>query len=221
MRIKDIPSENRPRERLLKDGVSALSSSELLAIILQKGTKKENVIDMCNRLISAYGLNKLSDLSLQELQEIEGIGPAKAMQIIALFELNKRCSLANNNVKSINSAKDVFKLLHERFKNEKQEMFIALYLDVRNHLLKEEIITKGVLDASIIHPREVFRGAIKEGAKSVIIAHNHPSGDSSPSNEDIVITERLIKAGEVINIKLLDHIIIGKDSFWSYSKNKE
>src|SRR3989338_3332166 len=160
MRIKDISPENRPRERLQKHGPSVLSDAELLAIVLQKGTKEENVIDMSNRLISKYGLDKLSDLSLKELQEVNGIGPSKAMQIIALFEFNKRNNLAKVEKKQIKSAKDVFDLFHEKLKDKDKEHFIALCLNSKYNLVKEEIISVGILDASIIHPREVFKSAI-------------------------------------------------------------
>lgn len=218
MRIKDISEENRPRERLQRCGADALSDAELLAIILQKGTRGENVIDMSNRLISRCGVDKLSELSLNELQEINGIGPVKAMTIKALFEFSKRHALARKNLTKITCAKDIYELLKEKLCDLKQEVFVVIYLDAKNQILKEEIVTKGTLDASLIHPREVFRGAIKEGAHAVIVAHNHPSGDPSPSEEDKDITEKLSKAGDLLNMAILDHVIIGANTWWSWEE---
>ncbi|MBI2629867.1 DNA repair protein RadC [Candidatus Pacearchaeota archaeon] len=221
MKIKEMNKDSRPRERLLKFGVKNLSDAELLALILEKGTKQENVIEMSNRLISKYGLDKLSECSLKELQEINGIGFAKSCQVLALFELNKRQILAQKPQKFISSAKAVFEIMHEKLKDEKQENFIAVHLNNRNYFIKEELITKGILDASIIDPREVFKSAIKNSASRVILVHNHPSGDPSPSKEDQEVTEKLIDAGELLGIKILDHIIIGRDKYWSWKENKD
>ena len=180
MRIKDISPENRPRERLQREGVHVLSDAEVLAVILQKGTKEENVIDMSNRLISKYGLDKLSDLSLTELQAIKGIGPAKAMQIQALFEVNKRHNLSKQNGEPIKSAKDVYKYCSPKLNGTDKEHFMILHLDTRNRVIKDEIVSVGTLNSSLIHPREVFKSAIKESANAVILVHNHPSGDPTP-----------------------------------------
>jgi len=218
MRIKDISKENRPRERFQKLGASALSDAELLAIILQKGTKEENVIDMSNRLISKYGLNKLSDLSLNEIQEIKGIGPAKAMQILAISEITKRCNLSKKAIKKITNASDVFDLFHEKLKDEKQEHFYVLMLNNMNHVVEEKLISKGILDKTLIHPRELFRYAIKNSVSKIILVHNHPDGDSTPSKNDLEITEELAKAGNIIGIKILDHVIIGKGEKWSWKE---
>ncbi|NOQ55792.1 MAG: DNA repair protein RadC [Nanohaloarchaea archaeon] len=217
MRIKDISKENRPRERFKKNGAYSLSDAELLAIILEKGTRYENVIDMSNRLITTYGLSNLSTLSFPELQKIKGIGPVKAMQVKALFEFNKRYNISkqDKNV-SIKSAKDVFNYAHERLKDLDREHFVILHLDTKNKITKDETISIGILNASLIHPREVFKSAIKESANSIILVHNHPSGDCAPSDEDLSITKKLIKAGELLNIKVLDHVIIGDNSYWSY-----
>ena len=220
MRIKDISKENRPRERFQKFGASVLSDAELLAIILQKGNKEENVIDMSNRLISKHGLNKLSDLSLSEIQEIKGIGPAKAMQIKALFEFNKRHNLAKIDNSIIKCAKDVFDYVSKRLPSKDKEHFIILHLDSRNRIIKDEVISIGTLNVSIIHPREVFKSAIKESTNAIILVHNHPSGEPSPSHEDNKITKRLLEAGELLNIKVLDHVILGNESYWSFKENQ-
>jgi DNA repair protein RadC len=213
MRIKDISKENRPRERLQKLGPEALSDAEVLAIILRHGTKDENVVDMSNRLISKHGLGKLSELSLKELQEIKGIGPAKAMQIISSFELSKRHTIAKLSKRRISSAKDMFNLFHEKLKDEKQERFIILSLDSKNQVIGEEMISKGTLDSAAIHQRDVFKSAIKNSASRIILVHNHPSGDPTPSAS---ITDKLIEAGEILGIAVQDHIIIGNSKWWSW-----
>ncbi|MBU3912986.1 MAG: DNA repair protein RadC [Nanoarchaeota archaeon] len=219
MRIKEMPKDSRPRERLLKFGIENLSEAELLALILEKGTKKENVIEVSNRLIAQYGLDKLSECSLKELQEINGIGQAKAMQILALFEISKRKGMINKETIQIKSAKDVFEIFHEKLKDEKQENFYVLMLNSKNFVIGQEKISLGIVDSSIIHPREIFRSAIKNSASRIILVHNHPSGDSSPSKEDEKVTEEIAKAGEVLGIQVLDHVIIGK-SYWSWRENK-
>ena len=221
MRIKDISIENRPRERFQKYGASALSDADLLAIILQTGTKKENVIDMSNRLISKYGIDKLSILSLKELQEINGIGPAKAMKIKASFEFNKRQNISKKESMPVNSAKDVFEYLCPKLMNLDKEHFVILHLNTKNKIVKNETISVGILNASIIHPREVFKSAIKESANSIILAHNHPSGDPTPSEEDRQITKKLIEAGELLDIKVLDHVIVGTNEYFSFKESRD
>lgn len=215
-----MPDESRPREKFLKLGAEALTDAELLALIVQKGTKKENAVEMSNSLLSAVGIGRLSECSLKELQEISGIGFAKACQIKALFEFSRRHNLAIKPAKKIKSAKDVFNLFRERLRDEKQENFIVLILNARNAVVHEQLVTKGILDASLIHPREVFRTAVKNAASRLILVHNHPSGDNAPSKEDISITKKLSKAGEILGIKILDHIIIGRDSYWSWKESR-
>jgi len=215
MKIKDLPEQNRPRERFLKHGPEALSDSELFAIILRTGSPNENVIDMSNRLIKEYGLNNLFDCSIKELQKIKGIGPSKAMQLLAMAELGKRYSQSKNPIKKISRSKDVFDLFHERLKDKKQEEFYVLMLNSKNNIVSEKLITKGILDASIVHPREIFKEAIKNSASKIILVHNHPSGDPSPSSEDLEITKKLQEAGQMVDIKVLDHVIIGNGSYFS------
>lgn len=218
MRIKDIPEENRPRERFQKKGADALSDAELLAIILQKGSAQENVIDMSNRLLSKYGLSKLSELSLNELQEVKGIGPAKAMQVKALFELAKRQNLSKQTGKSITSAQDVFDYSASRFPVKDKECFMVLHLDSKNRVIKDEVVSIGTLNVSVVHPREIFKSAIKESANSIVLVHNHPSGDPTPSKDDEEVTEKLFEAGALLNIKVLDHVIVGRDGYWSFNE---
>jgi len=225
MRILDIPKEGRPRERFLKHGPEVLSDAELLAILLRTGTrgkkgeKGENVIDMSNRLIKEYGLDKLFECSLKELQEIKGIGPSKAMQILTIAELQKRANQSKNPVKRISCAEDVYNYFKDRLKDKKQEEFWVILLSTKNNIISEHFITKGVLDSAIIHPREVFRPAIKNSASKIILVHNHPSGDPSPSEEDLDITKKIIEVGDELGIRVLDHVIVG-DSWWSWGEKR-
>ena len=219
MKIKEMPNDSRPRERFLKLGPQSLSDAELFAILLRTGSKGENVIDMSNRLINEYGLDKLLNCSLIELEKIKGIGPAKAMQILTIAELQKRINQSKKPRTFISSAKAVYDLLNERLMDEKQENFIVILLNNRNYLIKEELITKGILDASIIDSREVFKSAIRNSASRIILVHNHPSGDPTPSKEDEEVTNNLVEAGDLLGIKVLDHVIIGKDKFWSWKEH--
>ena len=227
MKIKDLPNSSRPRERFLKLGPEALSDAELFAILLRTGTrgkkgeKGENVIEMSDRLINEYGLDKLLDSSLIELQKINGVGPAKAMQILTIAELQKRINQAKTPTSKITCAKDVFNLFHEKLKDKKEEHFYVLMLDTKNKIIGEQLISKGILDSSIIHPREVFKPAIKNSASKIVLVHNHPSGNPEPSREDLAITEKLLESGDQIDIKVLDHVIIGNGSWWSWVEGKK
>ncbi len=221
MKILDMPDSSRPRERFLKVGPESLSDAELFAILLRTGSKGENVIDMSNRLIREYGLDKLMECSLKELEKIKGIGKTKAMQILTIAELQKRINQSKTPVKKITCAKDVFDLMHEELKDKKEEHFYVLLLNNQNHVIKKELISKGILDSAILHPREVFRPAIKHSAARIILIHNHPSGNPEPSQEDLEITQRLTAAGEEIDIKVLDHVIVGKDEWWGWKERRK
>ena len=218
MKIKDLPESSQPRERFLKHGPEVLSDAELFAIILRTGVVGENVMEMSNRLISEFGLVNLFECSLKELQVIKGIGPNKAMQLLAMVELGKRYDQEKNSIKKITCAEDVFKLFHNDFKNKKQEHFSILMLNTQNNIIKKEPLTIGILNASIIHPREVFKPAIKNSCNKIILVHNHPSGDPTPSEEDLEITRKMIEVGEELDIKVLDHVIVGRDSYWSWKE---
>jgi DNA repair protein RadC len=216
VKILDLPLEDRPRERLIKFGPEHLSTGELLAVILRTGTKNENAVELANRLLKNYGLKGLSTATLQELRAIPGIKDAKACQLLACFELARRLESYTSDPKPrIKSSRDVYALLAPKMRDLKKESFTALYLNTKNALLRMETISLGGLNGSFIHPREVFKTAILESAAGVIIAHNHPSGDPAPSMEDIEVTERLIEAGRIIGIELLDHVIIGAEGFES------
>jgi len=209
--VHDLPLSERPRERLAKLGSEALSSQEILALILGRGIKGESVIITAQKLLSKFGnLKNLASASIEELTQIKGIGPAKAAQIKATFELSKR--LENYPIETsktiVKSPEDVVKTARILLKGKKKEHFLVICLDTRNHLIKTSTVSIGSLDCSIVHPREVFKDAISSSAASVIFIHNHPSGDPTPSEDDIKMTKRLIEAGEIIGIEVLDHIII-------------
>lgn len=215
MKIKEMPDDSRPREKLIKLGPENLTNAELLAIIFVIGTPGENVVDMSNRLINQYGLDKLNECSLKELQQIKGIGEAKACQLQSLFEFNKRHNMSKNPIKKITNAEDVFNHFHERLKDKKEEHFYILMLNTQNIIIGEQLISKGILDASIVHPREIFRPAIKNSASKIILVHNHPSGDPKPSTEDNEITRRLMNAGEELGVKIVDSVIVGENGWES------
>jgi len=215
--IQDLPRTERPRERLLLKGAHQLSNSELLAILMAtSGQKGENVLDLAQRvLIKAGDVGKLIHMSYSELCEIKGIGPAKAVLIMAVVELSRRMHLIGSEPVVIKSPRDVQYILAERFRYEERERFYAVLLNTKNRLLGLEEVSVGSLNSSIVHPREVFRAAIRHSAASVIVAHNHPSGDPTPSREDIEVTRRLMEAGRIVGIEVLDHVIFGHESVLS------
>src|SRR3989338_3604671 len=221
MKITDMSAENRPSERLEQEGPQVLSTAELLAIILKSGTKKENVLEIAQKLLSKYGLEKLSSCSLQELCAEYGIGKAKASQLVALFELYQRIPQQRKEAIAVRRAADIAALYLPKMKHLQKEQFIAVYLDVKNKIISDQTITVGILNASVIHPREVFHGAIKQLAHSVIVLHNHPSGDPAPSDEDMEVTKRLSQTGEIMGIQIVDHIVLGHDRWWSWQEHKQ
>ena len=218
--IHDLPVEERPRERLLKFGEQALSVQELLQLILGRGIAGESVAVTAQKLLTQFGnLQKLSDASIEELSLTKGIGPAKAAQIKAVFEIGRRFSTQTVPYKSkeLTDPEKVYRLIKSRLKDYAREHFYIIPLNSRNYSIAE--VSVGSLNASIVHPREVFAEAVKNKAASVIFAHNHPSGDPEPSEEDLVITKRLVEAGKIMDIEVLDHVIVAKDAFFSF-KNK-
>lgn len=208
MRLKDLSQDILPRERFIRFGCDALSNTELLALVLQSGTYNTNVLDLSNKILSEYTLDKLSELSIKELQGIRGIGLVKAMQIRSVFEINKRLNQQRKNVCIIKNAKDVYNYFSDELLRKKQEYFYTLLLNSRNEIIKKELVSIGILNASLIHPREVFKAAIKESANAIILVHNHPSGDPNASEEDLIVTKELVTAGEIVGIKVLDHVIV-------------
>jgi len=216
VRILDMQKEERPRERLLKSGAASLADSELLAIILRTGTKQENVINLSQRLLSMYNLKQLSQTNIASLTQIHGIKESKAAQIAACFEIARRLETFSEETKQkINSPEDVYRRIYPRMREQKKEMFIELCLDTKNQIIKEETISIGSLNANIVHPREVFKMALAESAAHIIVVHNHPSGDPTPSREDIEITKKLAETGKIMGIDVLDHVIIGDGRHFS------
>ena len=214
--IHDLPKDERPRERLVKFGEQALSAQELLQLILGRGVAGESVVVTAQKLLSHFGsLQKLAEASIEELSSIKGIGLAKASQIKAVFEISRRLSTQTPSYKSkeLTDPEKVYRLIKSKLKDYHKEHFYIIALNSRNHSIAE--VSVGSLNASIVHPREAFAEAIKNKAASVIFAHNHPSGDPEPSEDDLEITKRLVEAGKVLDIEVLDHIIITKQIFLS------
>ncbi len=218
MKIKDLPKIERPREKLIKYGSEKLSNSELLAIILGTGVKGVNAIDLSKKLIKHFGQEKFIRVTLDELSTISGVGKTKACRIIAAFELGKRL-ITGKKTSFIMKPKDVWNELTE-IRGSKKEHFVVFYLDVRNQIIQKEIISIGILNKSLVHPRELFEPAIKHLAAQILISHNHPSGDCTPSEEDIELTKRLIKAGEILGIEIIDHVIISAAKCLSLKEHK-
>ena len=213
--IRDMPRVKKPRERLMEKGPEALRDPELLAILLGSGYKGKNVLEVARRILADYPPEKLKDTSFSQLRKMKGIGPAKACLLKAAFELSKRAFRVEEDLfPVIKTPKDVANIVTHIRKN-KKENFVVLYLNARNQLIHKETIAIGTLNASIVHPREIFQPAISRSAASIILTHNHPSGDTAPSEEDIKLTKRMIKAGEIMGIEVLDHVIVSEKGYLS------
>ncbi len=216
--IKELPSEERPREKLIQCGAVALSNAELLAILIGTGTKKASAIMLANRVLAleGEGISYLTSCLPEELSEIPGMGIAKSCQIIAAIELGKRIAIKPKEKRiNVKSPNEVASLFLEEMRYLKKEYFKILLLNTKNEIIMIETISVGSLNSSVVHPREVFCTAVKKSACSVIAVHNHPSGNPAPSQMDIEITKRLMEAGELLGIKVLDHLIIGDGIFVS------
>lgn len=212
MKIKDLPKIDRPREKLEKYGPEKLSNSELLAILLGAGVKGKNVVELSNSILKKFG-DDLINASFDELKSTFGLGSAKSCEIVACFELGKRL-LKGKETNLILSPEDVFDQLKD-IRDHKKEHFVVFYLDTRNQEIQREIISVGTLNANLVHPREVFESAIKNNTAQILVAHNHPSGDPEPSEDDKLITKRLVEAGKILGIEVIDHVIIAKNGFVS------
>lgn len=217
LKIMDLPKNERPRERMLRYGAEVLSNAELLAIILRTGSKKDNIVNLCNKIIKdCGGLNGLLSMNYEEFTALHGIGMAKAAQLMALSEISKRFkSYRDGTTYKITNPKDAADYVIEDMRNLKVEHLRVIMLNTKNVVISIQDISIGSLNASIVHPREVFCEAIKKRSASIIVCHNHPSGDPAPSTEDINITKRLKECGTIVGIELLDHIIIGDGVFVS------
>ena len=216
--VRDLPRPERPRERLQKLGPDALSSQELLALVIGRGIPGKSVMTIANDLMKSFGNVKgISEVTLEQLCQIKGIGLAKATQIKACFELARRENLeAEEKSFDIKNPEAVFKLINSSIKDKAKEHFKLILLNTRNQKMGISDISTGTLTTSLVHPREVFKDAISHSAASVILAHNHPSGDPEPSEEDVTITKRLVESGKLLGVEVVDHIIIGKNSFYSF-----
>jgi DNA repair protein RadC len=197
-----------------------LSNTELLALIIRQGDQQENVLDLSRKILNQYSLQSLSTTNVAMLQKIKGIGRAKASQIIACFELARRMQSVKVTKKQINQPKDIALQYMSKVKGLKQEHIFGIYLDTQNQIIKEELLFKGTLDSSVVHAREVFTPAVQNNAAYVIVLHNHPSGNSEPSEADIATTKYLQESGNMLRIELLDHIILGEDSYFSFKEKK-
>lgn len=217
MMIRDVHLADRPRERLIRQGADSLSNQELIAILLRTGTKEESVLMLANRILQSFDkIQDLKDATLEEMMSVKGVGQAKAVQILAAVEIGKRLYRKHSEGRYvIKSPEDVAAFLMTDMSSLLQEHFVVLFLNVKNEVLHKQTIFIGSLNSSIVHPREIYREAVKRSAASIIAAHNHPSGNPSPSPEDIDVTKRLVEAGSIIGIDLLDHIIIGDHRFIS------
>lgn len=216
--IKDLPNIERPREKLIKYGPDKLSDQELLAILLRSGTKDENVLDLAGNILKKFSKDKLPYLNYDDLKVYPGLGPAKACEIIACFELGKRF-LKDKQTRLYMKPSQVWEALKD-IRESKKEHFVIFYLDTKNQEITQEIISIGILNASLVHPREVFEPAVRNLASQIIVAHNHPSGDNTPSQEDLNITQKLVESGKILGIEVIDHVIVSKNDFFSFRDNK-
>ncbi len=220
-KLKDMVLEERPREKMILKGVKYLSNAELLAILLRTGTKNRNAIELANYIINKdlQGIRHLQDISIEELCEIDGIGLSKATQIKAALELGLRVSSARPSKYKVKNPWDIYKYYMESLRYEQKEIFKVVLLNTKNEIITDVDVSVGTLNSSLVHPREVFKEAIKRSSNKMILIHNHPSGNIEPSKEDKSITDRLIRCGDIIGIEIIDHIIIGDGLYYSFKEN--
>lgn len=219
-KIKDLDISQRPREKLKNEGYDFLSDEELLAILIGTGSKKKNAIELSREIFSKFSTDELLSISIEELSTVEGIKLAKASKIVASIQLGKRLSekMANKKIKQITSCDDVYNLMKNKFLDTKKEHFYAILLDTKNIIISKELISTGDLNSSIVNPRECFIAAVRKSANAIIFVHNHPSGNCNPSRNDKIITDRLVQAGKILDISVLDHIVIGNGKYFSFKK---
>lgn len=226
--IKNLPETQRPYEKCLKEGCGALSDSELLAVILRSGTRGSNSLSLANQIMkfmeesSFPGLTGLLHVSVEDLTRIHGIGKVKAIQLKCIGELSKRiASTAARGQLTFRNPSSIAAYYMEQLRHEEQELMVVMMLDTRNHLLGEQILTRGTVNATLITPREIFLEALRRHAACLILVHNHPSGDPAPSENDRLVTSRVLQAGEILGIHLIDHIIIGDHRYYSFREEHE
>lgn len=218
MKVKELAE--KPREKALLQGVAALNDAELLTLLIESGTKKASAFELAHEVLSKCGgIAHLPSLSLANLTALPGIKEARAIRILAAVELAKRIFLSEEEeVHTIKTAKDIYHYLYHQLRFEKQEHFVALYLDVKLRVIHHVTLFKGSLDCSVVHPREVFKVVLQISAACVVVAHNHPSGDATPSSQDVEITHLLCQTGKVMQIPVMDHVVIGKKEYFSFSE---
>jgi len=218
--VRDLPKPERPRERLQKFGPEALSAQELLALVIGRGIPKKSVMNIAQELLAKFGnVKAIGQATIEELSQIKGIGLAKAAQIKACFELGKREDLEPELKHfDIKDPEAVVKAIRASIQDKAKEHFKLILLNPRNKIIGISTISVGTLNASLVHPREVFKDAIKHSAASVVLAHNHPSGDPEPSEDDLKITKKLVESGTILGIEVIDHIVIGKNNFCSFKE---
>jgi len=221
MKIKEIPINDRPIERLKNNGVESLSNEELLAIILKNGTKNMSSKDLALLILSKISnINEIDELSLEELQTIKGIGLKKASTLLATIELGKRIQNKTDMVKTkVTSSEIIFNMYKNKIGSKKQEEFHCLFLDNSKNIITKKLIYIGTINYSVIHPREIFKEAVKSSSSSIICIHNHPSGNETPSKEDINMTNQIVNIGKMMGIPVIDHIIVTKNHYYSFFDN--
>lgn len=216
-KIKEIPINERPRERLLEVGKENITDKELIAIILKTGLKEKNVEDIAIELLNTYSFQDLKDIEINDLTKIKGIGQTKAIELIASIELGKRIFLKEKNKsKALLTPKEIWKDAKYMLDGKKQEYFYCYYFDNKQKLIQKKLIYIGTINSSITHTREIFKEAYKVSASSIVCIHNHPSDDTTPSNADISFTNNLIQTGKIQGIPIIDHIIIGDTNYYSF-----
>ncbi|MBQ9318873.1 MAG: DNA repair protein RadC [Bacilli bacterium] len=222
VRMKDIEKSNRPRERLISNGVESLSNEEILAIILKTGNKNNSAKELANILIKEFdGIKNFNMINYEKLKQINGIGPAKACELLASIELGKRISREKNKIVNmkINKTSLVFEYFKNILNDKQQEHFYCLYLDNSKRVIKDKLLFIGTINYSVVHPREIFKEAYMLSASSIICVHNHPTGNVLPSKQDLDLTNNLINIGNIMGIKVIDHVIIGQNNYYSFLEN--
>lgn len=220
LRIRDLPEEDKPREKLRKHGPAALKNYELMAVILGKGTKREGILELSQRIMDQYGEQAIfTEGDVGKIEKVLGLSPVQACQVVAAFELGKRLFGRPTEV-FLRSPEEVFEYAKDMARL-KQEHLRGLYLDTRNRLIRDEVITIGTLNESLAHPREIFHPAVETHAAAIILVHNHPSGDPFPSRDDIELTKQIYEASRLMEIEILDHVIVGNKRYYSLKENTE
>jgi len=219
LNIRDMEEADRPRERLLTLGPGVLSDADLIAVLFGSGSSGESVLETATRVARSVNLRRLRQVAVEELLGVKGMGPARAGQLLAAAEIGRRLWPEGDPIPLIRGPESVYELTHD-IRRSNREHFVGFYLNSRNQVLRREIISIGSLNASIVHPREVFVPAIAVSAASLILAHNHPSGDATPSEEDLAITRRIHEAGRLLGIELLDHVVVAREAYMSFKERR-